>query len=130
MTDPARDAFGRLLIDPARLDFRSRVDCLRWLSGHLQAERDLEAQWLGSALRTWLDHGGDLIALLGIRPARGSRVTAQAIVREALHDVELLRAAVEAGSARAAATLIAAGPHSPAAFSRAKKRRQFSRHRA
>jgi hypothetical protein len=122
-----RNAFGHLLIRPEDLDFRGRVDCIRWLVGHLQAQPQAEVQWLGRTLRQWLEDGGDLAALLGVKPARGSRLTAQFLVRQARLDVDLLRAAIQAGSARKAAELIAEGPRSAAAFTRASKRRRVSR---
>lgn len=54
---------------------------LRTLAGELQAGRSPGAQWLGRVLLTWLQHGGDLPALLGVRPGRGSTRTAQASIR-------------------------------------------------
>lgn len=130
MTDPTRSAFGRLIVDPDRLDFRGRVDVLRWLSGHLQAEPGLEARWLGRVLRAWLDgEDADLVRLLGLRVTRGCRVTAQAIVRQARHDAALVKAVKRAGSTRKACDLVTEGPRSPASITRARKRRTVSCHR-
>lgn len=70
------------------LSAAERVTILRQLSGHLQADRHPGAQWLGATLARWLRHGGDLPALLGVRPPRGSRKTAQALVRQA--EIEFL----------------------------------------
>ncbi|MEP7301717.1 MAG: hypothetical protein ABI699_09325 [Caldimonas sp.] len=124
MTDPTRDAFGRLIVSPERLDFRGRVDCLRWLSGHLQADRHLEARWLGAALRIWLEHGGDLAALLGVRPEPGSTLTVQRLIALESRDAERCRAVVVAGGVRAAAR---AAECSASTVSRARGRRGVAR---
>jgi len=54
---------------------------LRTLAGELQAGRSPGAQWLGRVLLTWLTSGGDLPALLGARPGRGSRRTVQSLTK-------------------------------------------------
>jgi hypothetical protein len=97
-----RDAFGRLIADPATLDRRQRVDLLRRLSGALQASDDLGATWLGRTLATWLHDGGDLAAALGLRPPRGSRATAQRQVQIEQRDRLALRLSASVGGDRAA----------------------------
>lgn len=108
MADATRNAFGRLLVRPETLEFHERVACLRRLAGELQAGgATLEAQWLGRGLVTWLQHGGDLLKHLDLRPPQGCRITAQALVRQAAVDDLLLRASNALGSDRRAADVIA-----------------------
>lgn len=146
MSADSRNPFGRPLNDPASLDFRDRVDCLRRLAGGLQASASAESKWLGRCLATWLHNGGDLLGSLGVRPAPGSRTTSQAVVRQALRDNALLRLSVAVGGDAQALRILAgtmpcpasaAGaladalrlkcPQSRAAFTRARGR--ASRHR-
>jgi len=101
--DPHRDAFGRLIGPVERLDFAGRVDALRRLQGRLAAAPDRESQWLAKALLAWLRDGGDIPALLGVRPAPGSTLTAQRIVALEGEDVARCRAVAAAGGVRAAA---------------------------
>ena len=93
-----RNAFGVLLTRPEQLDMPDRVDCLRRLAGQLQAAGTLEEQWLGRSLSRWLQAGGDLVDVLGLRPPAGSRRTAQAIVAAEIHEAALLRLAEAVGS--------------------------------
>lgn len=104
--DRARDAFGRLLVDPAELSQRDRIDVLRRLAGSLQADATREARWLGCALSEWIARGGDLAGLLGVRPQRGSHRTAQRIVRQEAADRALLRLAAAVGCDRAALRIV------------------------
>lgn len=117
-----------------------RVQLLRELSGHLQADRHPGAAWLGSTLARWLHHGGDLAKLLGVRAVRGSKSTAQALTRRAEVDALLRRLALACGAANAALVLRGTvpcpvelqstverlrdlnAPSSPAAFWRASRR--------
>jgi len=101
--DPHRTAFGALLVDPASLPFAGRVDCLRRLAGRLAADPTQEGRWLAGALLAWLHAGGDIAALLGVRPAPGSTLTAQRIVALEGEDADRCRAVVDAGGVRAAA---------------------------
>lgn len=98
MQGPRFDAFGRLLIDPGQLDLPGRVDALRRLSGSLQASSNRENQWLGRVLLQWLQHGGDLAEILGVRPPKGSHATAQSVVLQARRDQVLMRLATALGS--------------------------------
>lgn len=100
----ARDAFGRLLVDPDDLPQRDRVDVLRRLAGGLQASANRESAWLGRKLSEWLHDGigVDLVDALGLRPPKGSKATAQALVRTAQCDVLLLRLSTSCGGDRAA----------------------------
>jgi hypothetical protein len=144
VTDPNRNAFGHLVTDPERLDMPGRVDCLRRLAGELQAARSFESRWLGRSLTTWMHRGGDLLDVLGVRPAQGSRTTAQALVERDAHDSALLRLSVAVGGDAKALRMLRGeipcpalhaellreaqgGPTSRAAFTRA--RRRASRHR-
>lgn len=116
MPDPHLSPFGYLLVDPERLDLPGRVDVLRRLSGALQASNKREDQWLGRVLLQWLQHGGDLVERLGVRPPQGSRTTAQSIVLQARQDQVLLRlSAAMGGDARAIRVLRRQAP-CPAAF--------------
>lgn len=117
-----------------------RVQLLRELSGHLQADRHPGAAWLGAAIGRWLHHGGNLPELLGVRAPRGSKNTAQAITRRAEVDALLRRLALACGTEQASRVLrgIApcpvelqaaverlrelGAPSSPAAFWRASRR--------
>jgi hypothetical protein len=136
-----RDAFGRLVVDPDCLTLRELVDVVRRLSGELQAADGRELPWLGRGLARWLASGGDLAQVLGLRPARGSRLTATAIVAGDRRDRLLLRLSVAAGGDRAALRLLAdatvcprrlaalvaevraaGAPRSAAAFTRARQR--------
>lgn len=115
MSDPHRSPFGRLLVDPARLSYAERVDVARGLSGTLQASADPGARWLGAGLSQWLQRGGSLEVVLGLRPPRGSHQTAQRIVRAEHVDRMLARLVCSVhGQARAARILSGAEP-APAA---------------
>lgn len=106
-----RDAFGRLLIDPDRLDLAGRVDCMRRAAGELTASGTPDSQWLGRALLRWLREGGDLLDALHMRPARGSTMTPQALVAQDARDRALLRlSAAVGGDARALAVLQGKAP--------------------
>ncbi|MDB5884158.1 MAG: hypothetical protein JWR74_329 [Polaromonas sp.] len=93
-----RNPFDGLLMSPARRPRHERIDILRQLAGRLQADRHVDVQWLGERLSTWLQRGGSLDAVLGVRAEQGSRATAQARVRQAETDGLLLQLAVAAGS--------------------------------
>ncbi len=115
MSDPHSDAFGRLVVDPAKLSHAQRVDIARGLSGTLQAADDPGLRWLGAGLGEWLRRGGDLAAVLGLRPDRGSRGTAQEIMRrDALRGL-LLRLVNEVGSQSRAARILSGAEAAPAA---------------
>jgi hypothetical protein len=102
-----RDAFGRLLTPPERLTRLDRVDCLRRLSGRLQAASDAESQWLGRCLVEWFSSGGRLEKVLGVAPPRGDRRTAARMSRDEERDALLLRLATTVGSsARASRVLL------------------------
>jgi hypothetical protein len=115
MPGAARDAFGRLLADPAALTLAQRVELLRGLAGRLMADSDRGAAWFGQTLQGWLTDGGDLCAALGVKPARGSRATAQTLIRRERADRLLLRLAAECGSDAAALAALNGGPCKPAA---------------
>lgn len=136
-----RNAFGALIVDPDELPQRDRVDVMRRLAGQLQAADTCEARWLGRKVQEWLQAGGDLVEQLGLRPPRGSKATAQALIRNERRDLLLLRLSVACGGDRAAlrvlsglapcpssavgivAELRAIGaPKTDAAFSRARAR--------
>ena len=80
-----------------------RVVLLRGLSGELQAGGSPASRWLGRTLAAWLRDGGDLHRALGIRPARGSHHTPQALVRRAEVNRLLLRLSAAAGGDERAA---------------------------
>lgn len=100
--DHQRDAFGRLICDPDDLPLRDRVDVLRRLAGQLQASASREQRWMGRALLTWLQDGGDLAAVLGLRPPRGSKATAQRLINAETRARVLMRLSTVCGSDRAA----------------------------
>lgn len=91
------DAFGRLIVDPDRLDLAGRVDCLRRAAGELQAGATFESRWLGRTIARWLTDGGDLEAVLGVRPPQGSKRTAQALVLAERRASALLQLAAALG---------------------------------
>ncbi len=140
MSRQYRNCFGKLLVHPDQLRLPDRVRLLRELAGRLQAADDLGQQWLGAGLSSWLRQGGDLPALLGIRPPRGSRNTAQRQIQNERTDRLLLELARVCGTDRAASAALradtpppaAAGlvaellklraPKSPDAFSRARRK--------
>ncbi|HWV08748.1 MAG TPA: hypothetical protein VN156_04345 [Pseudomonas sp.] len=96
------NAFGDLLTNPAQLSRAERIDALRRVAGRLLAEDNREVRWLGECLGAWLQNGGELDAVIGVRPERGSRATAQAKVRQEEVDGLLLQLAVLAGTDRRA----------------------------
>jgi hypothetical protein len=112
--DVHRDAFGRLTASPASLSLRQRVDCLRRLSGELQAAGSVEARWLGGALSDWLQRGGDLEAVLGVKPQRGSHARPEALVAQAETARLLLRLAAMVGSDTHAARIMSGAAPVPA----------------
>ena len=80
-----------------------RVLMLRGLVGELQAARSPNSRWLGRTLGLWLQHGGDLPKLLGVRPRQGSHATAQALTKRAeVHRLLLQLSAAAGGDERAA----------------------------
>lgn len=93
----SRNPFGALVVSPARRPRHERIDILRMLAGRLQADPHVDLQWLGERLSTWLQRGGPLDAVLGVRAEQGSRATAQARVRQAEIDGLLLQLAVAVG---------------------------------
>jgi hypothetical protein len=100
-----RDAFGRLLTDPARLSYADRVDIARNLAGELLADGGHDRKWLGRSLMRWLADGGDLAVELGLRTCKGSHRTPQAIVRGEEQRHLLRRLAAELGDRRAGRVL-------------------------
>ncbi len=135
-----RDAFGNLLTPPERLTRTERIDTLRGLAGRLLGDNRVDMQWLGRCLGQWLERGGGLDAVLGLRPERGSRATAQSRVRQVEIDSLLMRlSAACGGDSQARAVLKGArcrsdvqpivdrlarlkAPKSKAAFTRARER--------
>jgi hypothetical protein len=113
MADARRDVFGRLLVDPARLARPERVNELRKLAAAMQDGKPdkLAAAWLGKALQDWLQFGGDIAEHLGVRPSRGSNLTAQRQIAKEAQDRALVRLAMVCGSDRAA--LAALHGHAP-----------------
>jgi len=105
MGDPHRDAFGRLIVDPSRLTQAELVDSARRVSGTLLASTDREVRLFGAGLGQWLRDGGDLAAVLGLRPRRGSRRSAQYIVATEHRNRLLLRLVNAVGQSRAARIL-------------------------
>lgn len=141
MLDPRRDVFRRLLVDPARLTRTERVNELRKLAAALQdGEPDPRAaRWLGKALQDWLQDGGDLFDLLGVRPPPGSTKTPQRQVAQEAQDRALVRLAVLCGGGTKALAVLRGktpcppqaqdllealvdAPKSDAAISRARRR--------
>lgn len=116
MPTPTRDAFNRLIVDPSALSQPERVDVLRRVAGSLQASTSRDEAWVGTILVRWLNRGGDLAALFGVRPRRGSRRTAQRIVREAASDRALVRLATVAGSDRRALRMLRGQDEAPASL--------------
>lgn len=99
-----RFAFGK--VDPARLDRRGRIDALRRLAGGLQADATPDRRWLGEQIGRWLREGGDLDAVLGVRPRRGCTVTPQRSIEREYRDRLLLRLATIAGTDRLALEIL------------------------
>jgi len=97
-----RNAFGDLIVPPERLTRRQRIDTLRKLAGALQADSRHDVQWLGRRLSAWLQDGGELDAMLGVRAERGSHHTPQHRVRREEIDGLLLRLSIECGGDAAA----------------------------
>lgn len=110
-----RDAFNRLIVDPDELQQRDRVDVVRGLAGQLQAGDRIEARWLGRKLADWLQAGGDLADVLGLRPPKGSKTTAQRLIRAEQRDRLLLRLSLACGGDRAALRVLAGQDLCPAA---------------
>jgi hypothetical protein len=102
----ARDAFGRLIVDPDELSYRERVDIARRLAGELQAENSIERRWFARNLTEALMSGRDLMASLGLRPPRGSRQTPAALIRAEQQDIALCRLSTAAGSDVSAARML------------------------
>jgi hypothetical protein len=107
---PHIDAFGRLLTAPDKLPRDARIGVVRALAGRLLADVAIDARWLGGALSSWLQEGGDLAAHLGLNTPRGSHRTAQALVRRDQQDRALARLVIAAGSIVAASAALRGGP--------------------
>ncbi len=116
MVDLHRDAFGRLLIgDLAKATFAQRVEVARQLSGTFLASDDVATRSWGAGVGQWLREGGDLAAVLGLRPDRGSHRTAQEIVRRDAVRSLLLRFIAVVGSQSRAARILSGAEAAPAA---------------
>lgn len=76
-----RNAFDRVVADPLKCSQVERVALLQRLAAELQAEGPIDRQWLGRCLTKWLQGDGDLVHLLGLRQRRGSKLTAQRVVK-------------------------------------------------
>lgn len=92
-----RNAFGDLITPPDQLSRLDRIDALRRAAGTLQTDPRTELRWIGQCLTVWLEQGGPLDVVLGVRPEPGSHLTAQQRVRQAEIDSLLLRLSVECG---------------------------------
>ena len=103
----SRDAFGRLLVSPEALSREDRIDCLRQVSGRLQASLQLDEQWVGRGLTLWLSgQAPDIEHALAVRPERGCKRTAQSILRREQVGKLLARLVARLGTvARASAVL-------------------------
>jgi hypothetical protein len=113
--DRVRDAFGRLLCDPMLLTHRERVDIARQLSGRLLASADRGERGFGAGLGQWLRAGGDMAAVLGLRPPRGSHRSAQRILAIEHRDRLVVRLVVAVGSQARAARILSGAEAAPAA---------------
>jgi hypothetical protein len=115
MGDPHRDAFGRLIVDPSRLTQRELIDSARRVSGTLLASTDCEMRRFGAGLGEWLRTGGDLAAVLGLRPPRGSHRTASRVLATEHRDRLLMRLVIAVGSQARARRILAGDEAAPAA---------------
>lgn len=113
----ARNAFGRLLIDPGALDRRERIDELRRCAGQLQSgdPDPAVARWLGGRLLAWLHGGGKFERYVGIAAKRGSHATARRIIARERRDALLLRFAIECGCDRTAIAVLRGDTECPPA---------------
>lgn len=95
----SRDAFGRLTCDPSRLDLAGKVEAVEAALGAMRASRQREVAWLGECVSRWLAGAEPTIEhALGLRPAPGSRKTAQAVALAKRQARALLALAAAAGS--------------------------------
>ena len=113
---PWRDAFGRPLpVDPAKLPHGARVDEARRLAGRWLASSDPSERGFGAGLGQWLRAGGDMAAVLGLRPPHGSHSTAQRILAIEHRDRLIVRLVVAVGSQARAARILSGAEAAPAA---------------
>lgn len=141
MPDPRYSAFDVPLVAFGEFTLEERVWMLRanlpaWKYGKCSA---FIGAHVAAGIEQFLEHGGDLARILGLRPARGSRNTAQRVDLLRERDTLLVRLSVAVGSdvrarrildgdercprsARALVQQLKAHsiPRSKAAFSRAK----------
>lgn len=84
--DQQHDLFGRSRLPDAPITRADRVHLLHQAADALQAGDaipDAAARWLGEGLARWLEGGGDLELVLGVRAPRGSHRTPQKLVLNA-----------------------------------------------
>lgn len=104
-----RNAFGRPLVAPACLTREERVELVREVAKALAVggiPSQYAARYLSDALNRWLEEGGDLERLLGLRPPRGSRRRVDAITKQGERDGLIVRFAAAVGSDRKAALVL------------------------
>lgn len=84
--DQQHDLFGRSRLPDAPITRADRVRLLHQAAEALQAGEPMPrfaARWLGEGLVRWLEDGGDLELVLGVRAPRGSHTTPQKLVLNA-----------------------------------------------
>jgi hypothetical protein len=84
--DWQHDLFGRSHLPVTPITRADRVRLLHQAAEALQAGGsmpDAAARWLGEGLARWLENGGDLEVVLGVRAPRGSHTTPQKLILQA-----------------------------------------------
>jgi hypothetical protein len=116
VADPRFTPFGVPLVEPEQLTLEERLHLLRgdlesWKFGRCNA---YVGRWVAASIGQFLEHGGDLARLLGLRPPRGSTATAGRIERRRERDVLLVRLTVAVGTAARAQRVLAGTEACPA----------------
>lgn len=84
--DWQHDLFGRAHLPVTPITRADRVRLLHQAAEALQVGDslpDAAARWLGEGLARWLENGGDLEVVLGVRAPRGSHRTPQRLILNA-----------------------------------------------
>lgn len=104
MVDPTRNAFGRLIVDPDKLQHQEKLAAVSQLVAELlEGHPDMRTcQWLGRKLQDWMIRGGKIEQHLGLAPPPGSHATVRNIANKRRRDDALLRFANTVGNDRVA----------------------------
>jgi hypothetical protein len=103
------NAFGAPCVPPRELTRLERIGLLSEAAGSLQAGKiqKYTGLWLGQAIAAWLETGESLESLLGVKPARGCKLSVAKITHMQRCNTALLQLSTLVGGDREAARVLA-----------------------